>query len=222
METNNNLLAIIVIIAVVALILVYMLGATDGFKVQNTALRRILNLGSKKKKQQGQRQGPATQLMTDWYIQIANVKDGEIWDDKYEITMTSDQEEYVIGRDSSSDLVLPDATVSSIHGAIRKESDGTLVYENRSESNKTVNFRNKQQIDEVELTEGLDILIGIYELCFHHTDVAPVFRQEKEGEKASSTPSRKPSSNKKDDGLNVLKVGKLSDYDSKTKLYDKK
>ena len=103
----------------------------------------------------------------------------------------------------------------------------------------------EQRIDEIMLEEDLDLLLGNYQLRFHHTDLMPVLppvhieqkpeeetskkkdKEKKKNPKTEQRPSvRRPSSNYDDKPLSVLKVGKMSDTkepdaskDAKTKIY---
>ncbi len=247
MESNNSLTAIIVIIAVLALIGFYVITNSDSLQIQTSGMRKLFGMKKKTKstKKESNANNPATQLMTDWYIQIADTVTGEEWEDHYDINMTSNQEEYTIGRDPESDLCLPDGRVSWNHGAITMDGDGNFIYENRSESSGTINLSTRQRIDEIMLEEDLDLLLGNYQLRFHHTDLMPVLppvhieqkpeeetskkkdKEKKKNPKTEQRPSvRRPSSNYDDKPLSVLKVGKMSDTkepdaskDAKTKIY---
>src|SRR5882762_4629280 len=80
-----------------------------------------------------------------------------------------------IGRDRRCDICVDDPMVSTSHAEIVRDVTG--AYRLRDLGSRRGTFVGDRQIDEIELREGDELLIGPARMRFHARGVTPVARQ---------------------------------------------
>jgi adenylate cyclase len=78
-----------------------------------------------------------------------------------------------IGRGSANDLVLDDESVSRFHAVFKQEKNGDVLVADRSSTNGVV-VNGKAISTETALVHGDRVKVGVYELKFESTDIAPL------------------------------------------------
>ncbi len=90
------------------------------------------------------------------------------------LSLTLNKESVSIGRDSSNDIVIPKASVSSLHATI-EHKDGYFYLEDHRSTNRTrLNFNEIKENEPVRLKSGDKIHIAVFEFRFLLHDQAPL------------------------------------------------
>lgn len=74
-----------------------------------------------------------------------------------------DEDEITVGRDSNSDIILDDSTVSRSHAVFRRIDNGFCVIDAGSLNGTYVN---RQRVDQATLKTGDEIMIGKFRLVY--------------------------------------------------------